>query len=338
MILLRTFAVAALGAVVAWLAGLPLPVLLGPMFACLLAALTGLELRHSAAAGNLMRTVLGVAVGASITPALIGRLPDMAMSVAMVPIFLIVAGGLGYPLFRRQFGFDHATSYYAAMPGGLQDMLVFGEAAGGDVRALSLMHATRVLIIVSAMPVFLTSVFAMDLTKAPGQLAIDTPLTEIAIMLICAVGGWQIAQRAGLFGASILGPMILTAAASLSGLIHFRPPAEAILAAQFFIGLGVGAKYSGITWVEVRHFLTASITYCLIIGAASAIFALLIAGAGLAPLAAALMAFAPGGQAEMAVLAIVAGIDVAYVVAHHLVRLVLVITAAPLIERLMAKE
>ena len=48
-------------------------------------------------------------------------------------------------------------------------------------------------------------------------------------------------QRIGLFGASILGPMIVTAALSLADLIHIRPPAEAILAAQFFIGIALGA-------------------------------------------------------------------------------------------------
>jgi len=44
----------------------------------------------------------------------------------------------------------------------------------------------------------------------------------------------------------------------------------------------------------------------------------------------AILAFAPGGQGEMAVLALVAGADVAFVVTHHLVRLVIVIAGAPL--------
>ena len=58
-------------------------------------------------------------------------------------------------LFPKVLGFDFATSYYSAMPGGLQDMLLFGEEAGGDVRALSLIHATRVMVIVAALPIIL---------------------------------------------------------------------------------------------------------------------------------------------------------------------------------------
>jgi uncharacterized membrane protein AbrB (regulator of aidB expression) len=63
---------------------------------------------------------------------------------------------VGVPFFRRVYRFDWATSWYAAMPGGLTDMVLFGQEAGGDVRALSLIHATRVLIIVTLAPLILT--------------------------------------------------------------------------------------------------------------------------------------------------------------------------------------
>lgn len=335
MIKLRTFIIALVGVLIAWLLGVPLPFLLGPMFACLVAALAGLKLGHVSLLGHLMRTVLGVAVGSSITPALVDRLPEMALSVALVPVFLVVTGIIGYPLLHRLFGFDKPTSFYGSMPGGLQDMLAFGEEAKGDVRALSLLHATRVLAVVTALPFVLTGIMDFDLSSPPGQPALETAPIELIIMVICALAGWWIAAKIGLFGASILGPMLLTAIASLSDLIHIRPPAEAILAAQFFIGLGVGAKYTGITLAEVRHIVVAGLAYCAVIGSISMGFALVVVNRGLAELPAALLAFAPGGQAEMAVLAIVAGFDVAYVVLHHVIRLVLVITLAPFFARLL---
>jgi membrane AbrB-like protein len=152
-------AFAATGAVAFYLLGLPLPLLLGPMFACLLAALLKAPLKGVPVVSEAMRTVLGVAVGASITPELIDRIDTMAISVAFVPLFVLAIGAIGYPYFRRLCGFDAPTAYYCAMPGGLQDMLVFGIEAGGNARALSLVHATRVLVIVSIMcPLNLLSV------------------------------------------------------------------------------------------------------------------------------------------------------------------------------------
>ena len=328
-----TLVIAASGALVFEIAGMPLPLLLGPMFGCLLAALAGLRLRGVKPVSTAMRTVLGVAVGASITPALLDRLGSMAASVALVPLFVAVIGLIGYPYFRRLCGFDKPTAYFSAMPGGLQDMIIFGTEAGGNPRALSLVHATRVLVIVSAMPLLLGSLWGISFDNPPGVPAADIPPRELALMLASAVAGWWIAARIGLFGASILGPMAFAAAVSLAGLTEHRPPAEAILAAQFFIGIGVGVKYVGVTVLELRRVVLASLGYCVLLALLAVIFAELVHALGLAPAVEATLAFAPGGQAEMAVLAIVAGVDVAYVVTHHLVRLVVVIVGAPLAAR-----
>ena len=78
-----------------------------------------------------------------IGPQVLAQIPQMTISLAVMPVYVAVIGAIGIPLFRR-LGFDRVTAYYAAMPGGLQDMVLFGQEAGGDVRALSLIHATRV--------------------------------------------------------------------------------------------------------------------------------------------------------------------------------------------------
>ena len=333
-----TFAIAGLGGAAFLLLHLPLPLLLGPMLACLIAALAGAPLAGAGQLGIFMRTFLGVAVGASITPGVLAELPDIAASLAFVPLFIGAIALLGYPLFRRVFGFDHATAWYGAMPGGLQDMLVFGEEAGGDIRALSLIHATRVLVIVTVAPLILTAYWGVDLSQPPGTPIRATDLTEVAIMVAAGLLGWRIAARLGLFGASILGPMILTAALSLSGIISHRPPAEMIQAAQFFIGIAVGVKYAGITLRELRVDVTAGLAYSVLLAAISLIFIKLIVGLGLAPALDAFMAFLPGGQAEMVVIAIIAGADLAYVVSHHLLRMILVIMLGPVVEKLIARR
>lgn len=331
---LTTFAVAVAGAAAFLLLDLPLALLLGPMAACLIAALMGARMQDAGVVGVFMRTFLGVAVGSSITPDTLGHLPDFALSLLFVPLFIVVIGAVGYPLFRFVFGFNHPTAWYAAMPGGLQDMLVFGEEAGGDVRALSLIHATRVLVIVTAAPLIMTLYWGIDLTQAPGKPALDTDPVQIALMLFAGVAGWKLAERVGLFGASILGPMILTAVLSLAGIITTRPPAEIIWAAQFFIGIAVGVKYSGITWRELRIDVGAGVAYAIILSLISLAFFEVIYLAGLAPALDAFLAFLPGGQAEMVVIAIIAGADLAYVVSHHLLRIILVILLAPIVARL----
>ena len=127
----------------------------------------------------------------------------------------------------------------------------------------------------------------------------------------------------------------MTTALSLGDFIHTRPPREAILAAQFFIGMGVGAGYSGITLAEIRRVVLAGIAFVLILAVLAAVFTEAVVLLGLAGPVDGFLAFSPGGQAEMTVLSIVTGADLGYVVVHHLTRLVLVITCAPLAARLL---
>lgn len=321
------------GLAVFYFSGLPLPFLFGPMAGCLVVALAGGKLQGFGQVSVGARTILGVAVGATITPAVLAQLPQMAGSVALIPIYIALIGLVGVPFFRKVCGFDTVTAYYAAMPGGLQDMIIFGQEAGGNPRILSLIHATRVLIIVTVAPILLTSLYGAGLTNPIGQPAADLPIHELLLMAGAALIGWKGGVRVGLFGASILGPMIAAAALSLIGLLHSRPPAEAILAAQFFIGIGVGVHYVGVTLAELRKIIAAGVAFVLILAVLAAFFAQLANLLGLAPAIEAFLAFAPGGQAEMTVLAIVAGADLGFVIAHHLVRIVLVITGAPIVAR-----
>ena len=334
----RTLAIAAIGAAAFWAAGLPLPFLFGPMAACLLAALGGLRLQGLGQVSIAARTILGVAVGATITPEVVGQLPQMALSVAFIPLYIVLIGLVGVPFFTKVCKFDRVTAYYAAMPGGLQDMIIFGQEAGGDARALSLIHATRVLIIVTLAPILLTSAFRASLSNPIGAPAATLPPHELVLMALAAIIGWKGGERIGLFGASIIGPMIVTAVLSLTDVIHFRPPAEAIVAAQFFVGMGIGVYYVGVTLAELRRDVLAGVAFVVLLAGLAVCFTWIVSAAGLAAPTEAFLAFAPGGQAEMTVLAIVTGADLGYIIVHHLTRLVLVILGAPVAARLLRRK
>lgn len=331
---IKTIVLALAGAALFRWAGMPLPFLFGPMSACLAAALLGVRLQGMGVVAKGVRTILGVAIGASITPEVLSHIPAMALSVALVPVYIVIVAVIGVPYFRR-CGFDPVTAWYAAMPGGLQDMILFGHDAGADVRSLSLVHATRVLVTVTLAPIILTSLYGVTLNRPPGAPIADAPWMELAAMAVAAMVGWRVGERIGLFGASMIGPMILTAALSLGGVIHMRPPAELMIVAQVFIGMSIGAHYVGVTMRELRNTVAISMVFMLILAGLTAVFTEIVALAGLKQPLDAFLAFAPAGQSEMAVMAIIIGADVGYVVVHHLTRLVLIITGAPIAARLL---
>lgn len=303
------------------------------MFSCLIAALLGARLVTVKWMGDSMRTILGVAVGATVTVGFLLSLPNMWTTLIIIPVMVIAIGALGVWFFQRFAGYDFPTAYYASMPGGLQDMIVFGEEAGGNVRTISLIHATRVLVIVVVLPIILTLYWNIDLDLPPGDKISTFEYDQLLILIVCGLFGWQIAKRIGMLGASILGPLILAALASLAGFLHTRPPAEAIWAAQYFIAIGIGTKYVGITTRELRHDVVAGLGFCLALMLLSAGIIFGVLTLNLAPPIETVLSYAPGGQAELVVLALMVGADMGFVVAHHLFRIFFVILGAPFLAK-----
>jgi len=330
-----TVAISAAGVAVFHFLSLPLPFLFGPMAASLVAALLGARLAGLGQVSVGARAVLGVAIGASVTPALLAKVPTMLASVALVPVYIALIAAVGIPFFRRVCRFDPVTAFYAAMPGGAADMTIFGQEAGANVRQLSLVHATRLLVIMIVAPIVLVHVYGVTLTHPVGQPASEIPLTEIAIMIAAGLVGWKGGERVGLFGAAILGPMIVAMILSLTGILHLRPPREALLAAQFLIGMGIGVSYVGVTLRELRDTVAGGAAFVLILAVIAAMMTEIVYVSGLGPPVEGFLAFTPGGQAEMSMLAIITGADLGFVIVHHLTRILLVIMGAPVLFRLM---
>jgi membrane AbrB-like protein len=196
----------------------------GPMFACLAAALSGVQLATIKPISDAMRTILGVAAGATVTVEFLTSLPTMWATLMLVPVMTLLIGLLGVWYFSWFAGYDFPTAYYASMPGGLQDMIAFGEEAGGSVRAISLIHATRVLVIVVLLPIILTWIWGADLNRPPGETITTFTIDQLVILAACGIIGWQVAKAIGMFGSSILGPLILGAIASVTGILQLDLP------------------------------------------------------------------------------------------------------------------
>jgi uncharacterized membrane protein AbrB (regulator of aidB expression) len=106
-----THIIAAAGVAAFHVLGLPLPWLLGPITACLIAALLKVPMQGLPFVNYAMRSILGVAVGSTFTVTLVMSMTSMWATLLMVPVMVFVIGLVGVPYFQRLWGFDFATSY-----------------------------------------------------------------------------------------------------------------------------------------------------------------------------------------------------------------------------------
>ncbi|MEM9476930.1 MAG: hypothetical protein AAGA71_16670 [Pseudomonadota bacterium] len=65
----------------------------------------------------------------------------------------------------------------------------------------------------------------MDLSIPPGEPALDIPAPQLALMVVAGAVAWRVAKMDGLFGATILGPMIAAGLRAIAGILGHRSPA-----------------------------------------------------------------------------------------------------------------
>ncbi|MBP5857361.1 AbrB family transcriptional regulator [Marivibrio halodurans] len=332
-------AAGAAGAFGAQAVSLPLPWMLGPMCVCTALALLKVPIRGPMPIRPPMIAILGIMLGSGFSPEMLGRASQWAVSLAMLGAYVATVGALAYPYFRRVGGYDRVTAFFAGMPGGLNEMMLVGHAYGGDDRRIVLTHASRILLAVLLIPIFfrLTTDIDMSNRSAFGVSIDEVSLKDYAILATCAVVGVPVAKLLRLPAALLIGPMIISAFVHLMGWSASQPPREIVNLAQWIIGTVIGCRFVGVARAEIFRVLRISVGATAIMLAVCAFFALLLHWLVGMEVDTVVLAYAPGGLAEMSLVALALGTDVAFVATHHMVRIILVVMAAPAFFRLSAR-
>ena len=318
---------------------LPLPWMLGAMTFNTVAALLRAPVESPARIRPVMVAVLGVMLGSAFRPEILSRVGEWTISLGLLALYVVAIAAVALPYFRIVARYDPVTAYFCAMPGGFNEMITIGGAMGGDERKIALMHSSRVLMVVFILPVWfrLTGDLGPINRSTLGVGLADIPLQQLAILAACAAVGWPLAKRLRLPAEALIGPMLLSAAVHLAGLSHAAPPREIVNLAQLFIGIGVGCRFTGAERREVGRALLVGAGMTALMLAVTAGFAGLVQATTGTSFSSAALAFAPGGLAEMSLVGLALGSDVAYIATHHIVRISLVILAAPLAFRLLRR-
>ncbi|WP_250638212.1 AbrB family transcriptional regulator [Magnetospirillum sp. ME-1] len=131
---------------------LPLPWMLGALSATTLASLGGLRPEIPASLRGVMIAVLGLMLGSAFSPQLLGRIATWSDSLLVLLLAMAATGVLVTLYLRRAAGMSRVTAFFAAAPGGINEMVITGGALGGDERTIALSHSLRILLIVFTVP------------------------------------------------------------------------------------------------------------------------------------------------------------------------------------------
>jgi membrane AbrB-like protein len=330
------FALGIVGGLVARAAGAPLPWLLGSVVSVGVAAMFA-PLQPSVPRGLRLGfvPVIGVAIGAAFTPGILADAAGWWPSLVALCLFVPAAHWAGYLALQRG-GLDRPTAYWAAVPGGLIESVMLGEEAGADAAILTILQFLRLILCIVVVPVGFSLATGATVGSASGVAiggAAPLAAADWAVLGLCGVTGYFGGRALGLPAAVMTGPLLVSGAAHLAGLVQGAPPRWLIDLTQLVIGVSLGCRFAG---MAPRFVATA-----LRLAAVNLLLTLSLAGVAAAilpplvgePWEAVLLAFAPGGIAEMSLVALSLDLSILFVTTHHVLRIVLAIGAAKVMAR-----
>ena len=310
----------------------PLPWMLGPLLVTALCGVAGVPLRASNRLRNGGQWVIGIALGLYFTPAVLALIVRLAPAIALGVAWALLLGHVFQWFLRRSNGVDRATAWFAAAIGGASEMAVLAERHGGRVDRVAAAHALRVLLVVLIVPLGLQFSGVQGLDPAPPAGGAVQPGGLAALLALTALG-IAVLHRLRAPNPFVLGALAVTVTLTAAGIELSALPDWASPAAQLFIGIALGTRFTPAFVQAAPRWLGSVAAGTLLMLAASALAGWALARAvGIHP-ATAVLATAPGGIAEMAITAKVLQLGVPVVTAFQVVRYVAVLTLTPLLFR-----
>lgn len=331
-------AIGTAGGITFFVLGLPLPWMLGAMFATMAAAVGRAPITAPGRIRPAIVAIIGVMLGARFTPEVLSQAAAWIGTLSVLAVYLCVVAAVVVPFYRFVGRLDWTTAWFAGMPGGLTEMIEFGEAKGAQVQPIILAHSLRIVVTIALIAFWFRVVMGHAVGSAIGPAAGSLTLMDAGLLVGAAIAGAWLGRLLRFPAPSFLGPMLCSALLHLGGLTEAAPPAVLVSGAQVALGTVLGCRFQGIA--------ISALSRAGVLAIGSTVMTLVIAaGAGWAmgaisgtPMEQAILALAPGGLTEMGLIALAIHADVAFVALHHVVRILLVLLLAPIAFRLVERR
>lgn len=323
-------AVGAVGGFFADWAEVPLAWMLGSLFLTMAASLGRLPVNVPTWLRQYFIVLVGLFLGESFDHLSVEELAKWPISLIGALLYVPVAGFCAYLFYRYLAREDMSTAVCEATPGGLTAVVLLSESMGADHRAVALSQAMRISFVVLMAPMIAFGLLGLpppEPTMFDGQKIVD--LQGFALLLGGSVAVLWLLGWLGIPLPGLVGPVLASAVLRMTGLVEGALPHWLIEIALVVMGSSIGSRFAGVTlarWVSVASL---TLVGTLVLMGVSAVFAFTISALTGLNLMAVLLAYAPGGVAEMSLIALAIDVDPGFVAVHHVVRIFFILLCFP---------
>jgi membrane AbrB-like protein len=328
----ETLAIAALGGLVLTWLGFPAGLVTGSLLGVAVAALLGRPVFVPASLSRVISVLVGISLGAVVSPETLKGLAAFPLSVAVLAISTLCMMIATTSYLRFVHGWDAQSALFGASPGALAQVMVLSADYKADLRAIAIVQTMRVMALTLGIPAGLS---LFGLTVEGGGLmarfiAAGPPsIPELAILIAASTVTALVFFRLRLPGGLMFGAMLASAILHGAGFIHSILPWWVAFAAVIGIGAVTGSRFANTDPYTLLRFLGAALGSFAVAMTVAALSVLALAMLMSVRPADAVLAFAPGAQDTMMVLALAMHLDPVFVGALQLSRFLLVSMLVP---------
>jgi membrane AbrB-like protein len=240
---------------------------------------------------------------------------------------------------RIVHGWDLFSALLGASPGAMAQVISLSTELGGDLRAIAIVQTVRVLLLVLGLPNGLALFgFVVPALATPRGEADFAVLGQMIVLVVVATVFAIVFARIRFPGGLLFGAM------AGSGLLHGTDLVEAALpwwvgsASVISLGALVGSRFANTSLRMLGGYLGAALGSFAVAMSVATVFILIVAHYFPFSIANIVIAFSPGAQDTMMVLALALHLDPVYVGAHHIARFIVVTITVGMAARRLAEK
>jgi membrane AbrB-like protein len=320
----ETLVIATVGGVAFQMIGFPGGLVSGSMLFVAVAAFVGRPMHVPLPLARLCFVLVGILLGTVVTPETLRGIATWPISIALLVVATMAMFAATTCYLRFVHGWDRLSALLGASPGSMAQVMALSTELGADVQRVAIVQVMRVLLIVLGLPAGL-ALFGWTVgPSASTRVGIDWSVTELALLVVLSSLLAILMLHIRFPGGLLFGAMVGSGFLHGMGLIHANLPWWAGNAAVLTLGALAGARFANTSPRMLVNYLGAAFGSFSVAVAIAACFAMLVEALLPFRIADVLVAFAPGAQDTMMVLALALHLDPIYVGAHHLTRFLVV--------------
>jgi hypothetical protein len=282
--------------------------------------------------------LVGILLGAVVTPDTLKGIAAWPLSVALLVIAAVCMMTATAFYLRVVHGWDPLSALLGASPGSMAQVMALSAEFKADVRGIAIVHVMRVLLIVLGLPAGL-ALFGSTVEPVVSTRGVsDSSWFELVILVTVSTVVALAMLRVRFPGGLLFGAMAGSGFLHGLDLVRVSLPWWAGGAAVLTLGAVAGARFANTSPRTLLSYLGAAFGSFAVAVAVAAAFALIVVAFLPFRIADVIVAFAPGAQDTMMVLALALHLDPVYIGAHHLARFLAVSFSVAIVARRVVRR